>query len=166
MVDRVKTTMTWRRRDYEALKEARMELSRYLDTVIDYYKAFEMNKWDLDEGVFITERKRVMVLPVRITDFFVSQLSSSQQREAGRKIGLMMKAEAKYQGKDVQTWAEHALRMAGAGKLVFEPSKVMDLNPGFPEHVVAGLLETLLDADVEIAEGAENVHVFKLKRRS
>ncbi len=166
MTDRVKTTMTWRREDYEALKEANMELSRYLDTVIDYYKAFEMDRWDLNEGIFIQERQRAMVLSAKVTEFFMLQLSPSQQREAGRKIGEMVKAEAKFQGKDPQTWAEYVCRMSGAGKLVFEPNRVMNINPTFTEHVFAGFLETLLDRDVEITEGAENVHVFKVKSHS
>lgn len=165
MPDRVKTTMTWRRRDYEALKQANMELSRFLDTVIDYYKAFEMDKWDLDEGLFTSERKRVMVTPVKVTEFFMLQLSPGQQREAGRRFGHMVKAEAKYQGKEPRSWAQTAYRMAGAGRLVFEVDKVTNPNPALTEHVTAGFLEGLLDVDVQIGEGAENVHVFKLKQR-
>ena len=155
--------MTWRREDYEALKKARIELSRYLDTAIDYYKAFGMDRWDLSEGVFIHERKRMTVLSVRALESLMLQLSPSQQREAGRKMGELVKAEARYQGKDPQTWAEYACRMTGAGRLTFEPGRVTNVNPSFTEHLVAGFLETLLGVDVEIAEGAENVHVFKLK---
>jgi hypothetical protein len=78
----------------------------------------------------------------------------------------MEKAEAKYQGKDPRTWAEYAWRMGGAGRLRFEQGKVTHTNPAFTEHIVAGFLEGLLDMDVEVGEGAENVYVFKLKPRS
>lgn len=131
----------------------------------DNHKTFEMDKWNLKEGVFTRDRARILVEPAILTELLAQHLSAAQQREAGRKLGEMLKAEAKFQGQDVHRWADYVWRTAGAGKLIFGDSRVKNTNPALPVHVVAGLLEGLLDVDAEVGPGAVNAYVLHLKPR-
>jgi len=167
--DRVKTTISFMKEDYNIIKSSGLEITSFCDKMLDLSKKYSLMKWDPGEGVLRIDSKRVALISQSTLKLFFEGLPAEVQKKVGRAIGKNGAAEAsvlKLQLKKQDIEGEllsRAFNLAGYGHAEVLEDKVIIKQPilNIPEFY-AGLLEGLCEKKAETQESPEGVLIFKI----
>jgi len=167
--DRVKTTISFTKEDYNIIKSSGLEITSFCDKMLDLSKKYSLLKWDSSEGVLRMDSKRIALVSQSGLKLFFEGLPPEVQKRIGRTIGKNGAAEASYLKLQLKKQniedelLSRAFNLAGYGHAEILEDKVIVKQPilDMPEFY-AGLVEGLCEKKVEIQESPEGTLIFKI----
>jgi len=167
--DRVKTTISFTKEDYNIIKSSGLEITSFCDKMLDLSKKYSLMKWDPSEGVLRMDSKRIILVSQSTLKLFFEGLPPEVLKRIGRAIGKNGAVEAsvlklRLKKQDVEDeLLSRAFNLTGYGHAEILEDKVIIKQPilDMPEFY-AGLLEGLCEKKVEIQESPEGVLIFKI----